>query len=179
VFSFVVSSYNITNKQLITYSLYLHCTDEINVDQCHHSVYFECYSYHSKSSSDIVTTSAYCESKVMSGGLVKLKSLFFGSRPNVSVQYDIGELSVILPEFDKDRDPVLYLEFNKRKTVHFTCPLNSTTLDIKLRVRGIFKIPTERIVLFYRGSVLQDDEVEYIHNCIFMPRHDVHAAVGP
>lgn len=92
----------------------------------------------------------------------KLKSFLFGNRPNIAVERDIGEITVLLPKFDPDRHPVLYLEFNKKKSVHFCFPINSTILDVKLRIRGIFKIPTERIVLFFRGSVLADEKVRSI-----------------
>jgi hypothetical protein len=97
----------------------------------------------------------------MSGG-GWIKSLFFGKRTNILPECDIGELTVLLPEFDEDSDPVLYLEFRKKKSIHFACPINSSILDIKLRIRGYMKMPTERLILFYQGRIMDDDEVSTV-----------------
>lgn len=92
-----------------------------------------------------------------SGFTSKIKEILFGNRPNIASRSDIAELTILLPEFDMDSEPLLALEFKKKKSIHFACPTNSTILDIKIRIRGVYKIPSERIVLFYLGAV-QDDK---------------------
>lgn len=108
----------------------------------------------------------------MSDGIgitTKIRTLLFGNRPNVAVKYDVGELTILLPEFDPRSEPVLNLELKKKISLHFVCPVNSTCLDVKLRIRGLIKIPTERVVLYFQGAALKDDEVNSRLHYILMP----------
>mmetsp|Transcript_3890 Transcript_3890/g.6094 ORF Transcript_3890/g.6094 Transcript_3890/m.6094 type:complete len:484 (-) Transcript_3890:59-1510(-) len=86
-----------------------------------------------------------------------LKKIFSGDKPHVEAHEEIGEITILLPKFP-DSSP-LHLELKNKKTIHLACPLRTTCIQLKIRIRGLLRVPTERIVLFFRGAVIEDDEL--------------------
>jgi hypothetical protein len=89
-----------------------------------------------------------------------LKQLFFQEKPEISVSNEIGEIKIYLPTITNKLDP-LYYEFLKHKHGHMyvVCPLHSSCLELKLRIKGIVKLAIERITLFYLGAILENEQV--------------------
>jgi hypothetical protein len=87
-----------------------------------------------------------------------LKQLFFRSKPEIQVSNEIGEIKIYLPTITDKLDP-LYYQFLKQKHLYVVCPLHSTCLELKLRIKGIIKIKIERITLFYLGAILDNEQV--------------------
>jgi hypothetical protein len=87
-----------------------------------------------------------------------LKHLFFSKRPEICADNEMGEVSVYVPAITDRFNPLFY-QFQKKKRLFFFCPLRATCLDLKLRIKGVIKIPVERIVLFYLGAVIDDQQV--------------------
>lgn len=87
-----------------------------------------------------------------------LKQYFFPKKPEIGVKAEIGEISIYLPTITDPLNP-LYYELSKKTKLYFSCPYNITCLALKLRIKGVIKINVERIVLFYLGAVLENDQV--------------------
>jgi hypothetical protein len=87
-----------------------------------------------------------------------LKQLFFSNKPDISADNEMGEISVYVPAISDRFNPLFY-QFGKKNRLFFFCSYRSTCLQLKLRIKGIIKISIERIVLFYLGAVLDDEQV--------------------
>ncbi len=87
-----------------------------------------------------------------------ISNLIFPNKSKILIKNEIGELFVYITPITNHLDP-LYFDYHEKKRLYFVCPIQLTVLELKLRIKGLIQITIERIMLFYQGTLLGDQEV--------------------
>ena len=83
-------------------------------------------------------------------------SLLSAQKPKIAYNNVIGEIVVRIPEIDEFGEVV---EDGPFTNVVFVCPVVITVHELRRRISGEIGFPISVLHLYYKGSVLADDEV--------------------
>lgn len=83
-------------------------------------------------------------------------SLLSAQKPKLAYNNVIGEIVVRIPEIDEFGEVV---EDGPFTNVVFVCPVVITVHELRRRISGEIGFPIKMLHLYYKGSLLADDEV--------------------
>lgn len=83
-------------------------------------------------------------------------SLLSVQKPQLSYLNVIGELIVRIPELDDFGEEV---EEGESSDVIFVCPIVLTVHELRRRIAGEIGLPLKTLHLYFKGSLLDDNEV--------------------
>jgi hypothetical protein len=83
----------------------------------------------------------------------------FGDKVTVKKDAVVGDLVVNLPDFTGPDVPPILWPLRGTRRIILVVPVGIICLELKKRIHGKTKIPLNSIALFFRGRILNSDEV--------------------